>query len=37
MTYLTLGDCVLDLLDLDFAEAFDLEKRLPCRTMNRLL
>ena len=36
MTHLELCNSLLDLLDLHFAEAFDLEKRLACGSMDRL-
>lgn len=35
-TDLALRDGLFHLLDLDFAEAFDLEQRLACRSVNRL-
>lgn len=35
-TYLQFRDSLFDLLDLHFAEAFDLEKRLACSSVDRL-
>ena len=36
MTHLALSNGLLDLFNLDFAEAFHLEKRLTCRSVDRL-
>ena len=36
MTHLAFGNGLLDLFDLDLAEAFHLEKRLACRSVDRL-
>lgn len=37
LTYLALSDSLLDLFDLDFAKAFDLEEGLACCSMNGLM
>lgn len=35
--HLTLSDSLLDFFNLDFAEAFHLEKRFACRSVDRLV
>ena len=37
MTYLSLSNCLPDLLGLDFTETFPLEQRLPRGAMDRLV